>query len=140
MRRDGQAALGSISARSLRILVIDDNRDVAEALGLLFADAGHHVDLAHTAAAGLAHARRERPDVILCDLALSDASDGFAVAREVRADSALRGAYVVALSGHGRPEDRRRAFGAGFDEHLTKPVGFAVLERLLDEVEAEKRG
>jgi CheY-like chemotaxis protein len=113
--------------------VIEDNVDAAESLGLLLELIGHQADVAFDGAAGLAAARRRVPDVVLCDIGLPGALDGYAVARAFRADPELRPAFLIALTGYGREEDRRRALEAGFDTHLTKPADLEDLKRLLAE-------
>jgi PAS domain S-box-containing protein len=118
---------------ALRILLVEDQPDVAEALQLLLEDLGHEVTVALTAADGLAVARRERPSVVLCDVGLPD-MDGHAVARDLRNDPATADVYLVALTGFGQRTDRDRAQEAGFDEHLTKPIGVADIEALVDRV------
>jgi CheY-like chemotaxis protein len=81
--------------------------------------------------AGLERARRFRPDVVLCDIGLPGGLDGYAVARELRADPAFAGLRLIALTGYGQAEDQRQAHEAGFDLHLTKPVDPAKLLQLL---------
>jgi CheY-like chemotaxis protein len=111
--------------------VIEDNVDAAESLGLLLELIGHPAEVALDGAAGLAAARRLPPDIVLCDIGLPGALDGYAVARAFRADPDLRAAFLIALTGYGREEDRRRALEAGFDTHLTKPADLDDLRRLL---------
>jgi CheY-like chemotaxis protein len=112
-----------------RILVIEDNRDVREPLEVLLRELGHDVSSAVDGAQGIDRALELRPDVALVDIGLPR-FDGYEVARHVRA--ALGDAItLVALTGYGQPEDRRRALAAGFDSHLTKPVQLAALERAL---------
>jgi PAS domain S-box-containing protein len=115
-----------------KVLIIEDNRDAAESTRMLLRFAGHDVSVAFTGAAGLAAAQRSRPDVVLCDLGLPGGLDGFAVARAMRADPALAGIALIALSGYGQDEDKRRAAEAGFGHHLTKPVDPHRLTGLLD--------
>ncbi len=116
---------------SLRVLVIEDNRDAAETLGDLLGLFGHEVELAHTGPQGVEAARRLRPDVVLCDIGLPG-MDGYAVARQLRQDPETAGLRLVALTGYGRDSDRRQAEEAGFDLHLVKPVGPAELKKLLE--------
>jgi signal transduction histidine kinase/CheY-like chemotaxis protein len=116
---------------SRRVLVVDDNADIAESLAGLLQDLGHTVRTAHAGPQALEVAREFRPELILLDIGLPG-MDGYEVARRLRADPELSGLLVVALSGYGQEEDRRRAREAGFDEHLTKPVGLAALQPLLD--------
>jgi two-component system CheB/CheR fusion protein len=115
-------------ARGRRVLLVDDNRDAAESLCALLELAGHQVAIAHGGAEGLARAREWGPDVVLCDIGLPD-MDGYEVARRLRAEPALRGVLLVALSGYALDEDLRRAREAGFDAHEAKP---ASLDRLLE--------
>lgn len=115
---------------ALRILLVEDQPDVAEALLLLLEDLGHEVTVALTGAEGLAAAREQRPAVVLCDVGLPDL-DGHAVARDLRADPATADVYLVALTGFGQRADRDRAQEAGFDEHLTKPIGIMEIEALV---------
>jgi CheY-like chemotaxis protein len=82
---------------------------------------GHDVTVAHTGPAGVAAAGRARPDVVLCDIGLPG-MDGFAVASTLRQNPSTAAVRLIAVTGYGRDEDRRRALAAGFDEHLVKPV------------------
>jgi CheY-like chemotaxis protein len=114
----------------LRILVVEDNSDTAETLRDLLELSGHKVQLALSGPDGLAAAREFRPEVVLCDLGLPG-MDGYAVAAALRRDPATASVRLLAVSGYGQDEDRRRAHEAGFDLHLTKPLDFATLQRLL---------
>ncbi len=114
----------------LRVLVIEDNADAAETLRDLLALFGHQAEVAHTGADGVEVARRRPPDVVLCDIGLPE-MDGYAVARELRADPLTAPIRLVALTGYGQESDRLRAAAAGFDLHLVKPVGPDLLKRLL---------
>ncbi len=114
-----------------RVLVIEDSPDTAESMRMLFAMTGHAVAVAHTGPAGLEAARTFRPQVIVCDIGLPGGMDGYAVARAIRRDPALAGLRLIALSGYGQDEDRRRSREAGFDLHLIKPVDFGELCRVL---------
>jgi CheY-like chemotaxis protein len=114
----------------LRVLVIEDNLDAAETLCDLLALFGHDAEFARSGAAGVEVARHQRPDVVLCDIGLPE-MDGYAVARQLRADPLTAPAHLIAVTGYGREADRRQAAEAGFDLHLVKPVGPDVLKRLL---------
>jgi CheY-like chemotaxis protein len=81
---------------------------------------GHTVEVAHDGPEGIGKVRAFRPDVLLCDIGLPGMS-GYEVARAVRTDPALRGAFLVALTGYASTEDQRRATEAGFDAHVAKP-------------------
>jgi signal transduction histidine kinase/CheY-like chemotaxis protein len=116
---------------ALRILIIEDHADVAESMRLALCLAGHHVTVASTGVEGLDRARALCPDVVLCDIGLPNGMDGYAVARALRREPSLACAYLIATSGYGQQEDQRRAREAGFDAHVTKPVDFTILQRLL---------
>ena len=116
-------------ARGQRVLVIEDNTDTAEALAALLAHHGHEVHVAFDGCAGVEQARAQRPDVILCDLGLPG-MDGYDVARTIRADRTLDATYLIAMSGYARPEDRKCAAEAGFDQHIAKPPTLAQLREL----------
>ena len=87
--------------------------------------------VAYSGPSGMEVARRFRPEVVLCDIGLPGGMDGFAVAAAMREDAALGSPYLVALTGYGQKEDRRRARAAGFHMHLIKPVDPALLDRVL---------
>jgi CheY-like chemotaxis protein len=117
-------------ARRQRILVVDDMRDSADSLTMLLRLAGHEVVTAYDGEAGLDMARRWQPDVVLLDIGLPRL-DGYEVARQLRRDTGLRKALVVAMTGYGKDEDRRRSQEAGFNAHLVKPVDLDELARLI---------
>ncbi len=113
-----------------RVLVVDDNRDAAESLGTLLRMLGHEVYLAFDGLTALEAARRYRPDLVLLDIGLPG-MHGYDVAQRIRKQPELREVVLVAVTGWGQEEDRRRAREAGFDHHLTKPLNRTALERLL---------
>ncbi|WP_437806330.1 hybrid sensor histidine kinase/response regulator [Sorangium sp. So ce1078] len=131
---DARRSAAVPSASSRRILIIEDNVDAADSLRMLLERRGHAVAVAHSGADGVAAARIAPPDVILCDIGLPGAMNGYGVARVLRAESAMRKTLLVALTGYGQDDDRKLAHAAGFDAHLTKPVAQAMLERLLAEL------
>jgi CheY-like chemotaxis protein len=104
-----------------RVLIVEDNADAREMLGTALTSAGHEVREADTGTAALDAAATFRPDVGLIDIGLPGV-DGYEVARRLRATDEGQRMLLVALTGYGQPEDRRRARAAGFDAHLTKPV------------------
>jgi len=116
-----------------RILVVDDNVDTAESLALLLRLKGHEVEVAHDGPAALETARSFEPEIVLLDIGLPGL-DGYEVARRLREESRLTHALLVALTGYGQEEDRRRARYAGFDHHFTKPVDPAVLYQVISGV------
>jgi CheY-like chemotaxis protein len=113
-----------------RILVVDDNRDAAQALRLLLEADGHEVRMAGDGASGLAAAREYRPDVALLDIGLPK-MNGFELAQRIREDPSLEGTLLVAVTGYGQMHDRARASASGFQHHLVKPVEFGALRQLL---------
>jgi signal transduction histidine kinase/CheY-like chemotaxis protein len=107
--------------KPLRILVVEDDLDSAESLRMFLELFGHGVTLAHTGPDGVEAARTLRPDVVLCDIGLPG-MDGFAVAGTLRRQPETAATRLIAVTGYGQEEDRRRALSAGFDIHLVKPV------------------
>jgi PAS domain S-box-containing protein len=127
--RELPAPAGS-APRPCRILVVEDNPDAAETLRDLLELSGHEVAVAYSGPSGVATAREFWPEVVLCDLGLPG-MDGCAVAAELRRDPATAAARLIAVTGYGQEEARRRCREAGFDLCLTKPVDPEQLERLL---------
>jgi PAS domain S-box-containing protein len=125
--REGSPA----TSRARRILVVDDNADAAESLAMLLSLDGHEVRTALDGGAALATARDFLPEVALLDIGLPG-MDGYELAAALRAEPALAGLRLVALTGYGQPEDRARSQAAGFDLHVVKPIGPEDLARCLD--------
>jgi len=115
---------------SLRVLVVDDNRDAADSMGLVLARAGAEVEVVHDGATALDRVERFHPALVLLDIGMPG-MDGYEVARRIRARPALQGIQLVALTGWGQAEDRLRSREAGFDHHLIKPAGIDELCALL---------
>ena len=113
-----------MSAKTYRVLVVEDHADAAESMRILLNLLGHPVEVAHSGPAALMAARRFRPEVVLCDLGLPGSMDGYDVARALRQDADSASAYLVALTGYDGVEDLRRCREAGFDLHRVKPVDF----------------
>ena len=113
---------------SRKVLVVDDNADAAESLAMILSLRGHEARTALDGPEALAVAREFRPEVVMLDIGLPG-MDGYEVARRLRADHG--GILLVALTGYGQDEDRRRSKEAGFDHHLVKPVDFAVLQEVM---------
>jgi PAS domain S-box-containing protein len=122
---------GSRSAgSSLRVLVVEDNQDTAESLAAMIEVWGHEVRVAFDGPTALDLSEHWTPDVIISDLGLPGV-DGYELACRLRSRPRLGGAVLIALSGYGREEDKRRALDAGFDHHLTKPPDLNALANLL---------
>ena len=115
-----------------RILVVDDNRSHATSLGVLLRTMGQDVDEAYDGVTALELAQRHRPDVILLDIGLP-VMDGYEVARRCREQKDLDRTMLVAMTGYGKEEDRRRSQEAGFNIHLVKPVNLEDLRMLLNQ-------
>jgi PAS domain S-box-containing protein len=113
-----------------RILVADDNRDAADSLAEMLRLFGHEVHTAHDGVSAVEAVGRVRPDVAILDIGMPGLN-GYAACRRIREQPWGRAMTLVALTGWGQEEDRRRAAEAGFDHHLTKPVDPAALEGLL---------
>lgn len=118
------------SLRGLKVLVIEDNREVAASLQMLLETLDAEVHLAHDGPEGLAAYAALRPAAVLLDIGMPG-MNGYEVARAIRRRFPEQPALLVALTGWGRDEDRRRAAEAGFDHHIVKPADLSVLERLL---------
>ncbi len=116
----------------LNVVLIDDNRDMVETLAALLSMDGHAIKCAYDGESGLQLIKREKPNLVLCDIGLPGGRDGYAVARGVREDSALNKTFMVALSGYGQEKDKKLAFECGFDDHLLKPVDFNGLTAMID--------
>jgi signal transduction histidine kinase/CheY-like chemotaxis protein len=131
---DVRLPLGDASAPR-RVLIIEDNEDSREMLQTLLQTRGHHVDCARDGPSGVERALALRPDVALVDIGLPG-MDGYGVARRIR-EVLGGGVLLVALTGYGQPEDRRLAFDAGFDRHLTKPVKIEAVESIFGQSPSE---
>ena len=107
--------------KSRRILVVDDNTDAAQTLGMLLEMSGHEVHLAHDGEQAVIKARELRPEIALVDIGLPKLN-GYGVARARRAEPWGDTMLLIALTGWAQEEDKRRAVAAGFNFHLTKPV------------------
>ncbi|MDB5351017.1 MAG: luxQ 8, partial [Planctomycetota bacterium] len=113
-----------------RVLVVDDNVDTARGMARLLKLLGHEVLAIHDGRAAVEAARAFRPGFVLLDIGLPGL-DGYEVARGLRQDERSRDAVIIAVSGYGQEDDRRRSRAAGFDHHLVKPVDFDALISLL---------
>lgn len=119
-----------LAPHGTRILIVDDNKDLALSLARLLRHVGHHVELAHDGPEGIETARVYRPDVMLLDIGLPGL-DGYEVARCLRCDEHVKQALIIAISGYGQDEDQRRSREAGIDHYLVKPIDFHTVTNLI---------
>jgi CheY-like chemotaxis protein len=113
-----------------RVLVVDDNRDGAESLGMLLEMDGCEVSLAFGGQQALHSFETFQPHIALLDIGMPG-MDGYELARRIRQNARGSSVLLVALTGWGQADDKKRAADAGFDEHLTKPVDPDLLGRLI---------
>ena len=112
-----------------RVLVVDDFPDATVAMCMLFTQMGHSCRQATTGQHALDEATAFQPDIVLLDIGLPDLS-GYEVARTLRQQRG-REIYIAALTGWGQPEDRARAIGSGFDQHILKPATAQILSGII---------
>ncbi|MBX9582114.1 MAG: response regulator [Gemmataceae bacterium] len=122
-----------------RVLVVDDNRDGAASLAMMLKLLGNETRTAHDGLEAVDVAAAFRPDVILLDVGMPKLN-GYDACRRIRGQPWARGAVIVACTGWGQDEDRRRSAEAGFDHHLVKPVDPQALMKLLAGPPAVERG
>jgi signal transduction histidine kinase len=113
-----------------RILVVDDNIDSAESMAMMLELSGHDVAMAHDGAEAIERAKEFQPDVAFLDLGMPKLN-GYEAARSIREQPWGRQILLVALTGWGQEDDKRRTREAGFDAHIVKPIDFVALEKLL---------
>jgi CheY-like chemotaxis protein len=117
--------------RGCRALVVDDNRDSADSLGMLLSLAGAEVSVAYDGTSALEAAARFKPHVAFLDVAMPDMS-GYALAGQLRKDRAHEDMLLVAITGYGQEQDRLRSFEAGFDHHMVKPVDLDAMRAVIE--------
>jgi two-component system, chemotaxis family, CheB/CheR fusion protein len=127
------APMVSGAATRRRILVVDDNADAAESLAALLSIGGHETRMAHDGPEALQQAERFHPDVVFLDIGMPTL-DGHETAKLIRRQPWGKQMVLVALTGWGQSEDRRRSKDAGFNHHLVKPADPAVVEKLLSSI------
>lgn len=121
------------ASRSLRLLIVDDNRDAAESMAMLQELSGHSTRVAFHGESAIVIAAEFKPDVVLLDIGLPG-MDGFEVARRLRAIPEAREAFMIALTGYGSEQDRQLTKEAGFDRHLVKPADQKLLKGWFSEL------
>jgi PAS domain S-box-containing protein len=126
-------ASGAAAHRRSRVLVVDDNRDSADTLAALLEAWGHDVRTLYDGPSAIAAVAEFQPKVVLLDIGLPK-MNGYEVAAQLRKSANGRSLILVAFTGYGQDEDRRRVREAGFDYHLVKPLEPAELEKILDSV------
>ncbi len=117
---------------SRRVLIVDDNEDAALSMSMILKKRGHDVRVAHDGEQGLATAESFKPEVVFMDIGMPK-MNGYEACASMRATAWGRAMHIVALSGWGQEEDRRRSEEAGFDRHIVKPIDRATLERMIAE-------
>jgi signal transduction histidine kinase/CheY-like chemotaxis protein len=125
----------SIAANPLRIMVVDDNRDVANTLRMFLHAIGHDVSVDYEATSAIKRAKRMSPQVCMLDIGLPDI-DGNALARQLRAMPETEGAVLIAVTGYNQEQEKVKSMAAGFDYHFVKPLDTAKLLSLLAEIAA----
>ena len=125
-------------AHRRRVLLADDNADFANSLGQLLTSQGHDVRIAYDGAEALATAREFIPDIAFVDIGMPKVH-GYEVARRLRSEPSTSGCVLVAVTGWGQENDRKRAREAGFDRHLVKPVDPAEIEAILESYQRPER-
>ncbi len=137
-KRDGDRGDPSAPRSSLRILIVDDNRDGADSLAMMLGLMGNDTRTAYDGREGVEVAEKVRPDVVLFDIGLPKLN-GYEACRRIRGQAWGKNVVLIAVTGWGQDEDRRRSQEAGFDHHLVKPVDPNALMTLLAGLsEAEK--
>lgn len=114
-----------------RVLVVDDNKDAAESMSMLLEMWGHQVVYAYDGPTALETARRWQPEAVFLDIGLPG-MDGYQLAERLRELPQGKDAILIAITGYGQDDDRRRSRRAGIDHHLVKPVAPDALRSLID--------
>jgi signal transduction histidine kinase len=128
-----QLAAQPAPTRPAKVLVVDDNVEVAQTVGWMLEEIGHQYRVVHDGRQALQAAREFRPDAILLDIGLP-VMDGYEVCRAFRQDDLFKDALIIAQTGWGQQRDKNLASEAGFDHHLVKPVAYDELERILAKI------
>jgi len=131
-RQKETPAVAAPADGSRRIVIIEDNADIRELLRIKLRKLGHKVEVAEDGAAGVEKVLAVKPDIALVDIGLPELS-GYEVAKRVR-DALGSSIYLVALTGYGQADDKRKALESGFDVHLTKPADFVDLQNVIGRI------
>jgi signal transduction histidine kinase len=130
--KEAEEETASIATKR-RILIVDDNRLSSQSTAMLLRMAGHEVATAHDGVQGVEYARSFQPEVILMDIGLPQLN-GYEAARDIRQESWGKNIFLIAVTGFGQDEDRRRSLEAGFNYHFVKPIDVVELEKKLSEL------
>jgi CheY-like chemotaxis protein len=123
-------------ARSLKVMVVDDNADAAQMLGMLLEAFGHNVTVEYSAQQALERSQTEQPNVYVLDIGLPEI-DGNELALRLKAQPQTAGATLIALTGYGQRYDRESALAAGFSHYFVKPVDTGKLMAVLDRIDQQ---
>jgi CheY-like chemotaxis protein len=137
-KREGREGWTDKPALLWRVLIVDDNRDSADSLAVLLRMLGHEAKTAYDGETALKVAEQFAPDIVLLDIGLPRLS-GLETARRLRNDLGLHDSLLIAMTGYGQEEDKRRSREAGFNAHLVKPVDFGELRALLERFASQRR-
>ncbi len=133
----GSAELPKTLTTNLRIVVVDDNQDSANSLGMLLRIMGSEVQIAHDGEEAVKVAEEFQPDVVFLDIGLPK-MNGYEAARRIREQANGKKTVLIALTGWGQHEDKRQAREAGFDLHMVKPVDPTSLTNILADLHTTK--
>lgn len=136
LQRQIESPQAARASARCKVLVVDDNRDAATSLAMMLKLMGNEATTAHDGQEALDVAAVYRPDLVLLDIGMPK-MNGYEVARQIRQQAWGKGMVLVALTGWGQEEDRRRSHEAGFDALMTKPIEPAALEQLLGTLQAD---
>ncbi|MDR7870452.1 MAG: response regulator [Tissierellaceae bacterium] len=117
------------------ILLIDDNKDLVNIISQYLNMVGYEARVALSGDEGIAHAKEQKPKIILCDIGMPG-MNGHEVAKYIRQNDELKDIYLIAMSGYCSQTDVERSLEAGFDKHLSKPIDFKVIKELIDDRES----
>lgn len=123
---------------AVRVLIVDDNRELIQMMGKIMQRQGYEVHLRYSGQSGIEAAESLKPDVLLLDIGMPQL-DGYAVCEHIRRQAWGKPLPIIALTGYGREADKQRSWAAGFDGHLLKPVDYARLPELLAKTMAARK-
>ena len=119
--------------QSMKIVIIDDEKNLLASLDTLLSSLGHSVSTSATGEHGIALTQAVVPDMVICDIAMHGGVNGYGVVRSLRLNHSFAKTFIVALSGNCQQEDYEKSTRAGFDRHIAKPVSMEKLHLLMDD-------